>query len=389
MEKLKLLIITKNLIAGGIEISMLSFIENMKSMFDIDLMLFNKSGIMVDKLPRDIKVIEGKGILKSLNKACQGENDSNLKLKSNIKQIIIKSVKALGGRKLLSKFVFAGQKLKNEYDIVLCYHGLDKLCAEFALKCAKALNKIIYIHSDVSKYNLDKKLLSDYKKFNKIMCVSKSCSEIFKNKYPKLAHKVDYLYNFQNVDKIKKDAEEFNVEYGEDLNIVSVARLSEEKGHIRSLNVFNRLFNEGYKFHWHIVGDGSTRQEIEKYINDNNMEDYITLYGNQKNPYPYIKFSDLFYLGSYHEAAPMVYSEAMTLGVPVITTRTSSSDELLGDNGFICDNTEEGIYVEFKKILNNKEEIMDVKNKLKNYFYDNDKIKNKFNDFFKEKRDGG
>lgn len=389
MNKTKVLIITKNLIAGGIETSMLSFIENMKSIVDIDLMVFNKSGILMDRLPSDIQVFEGGRILRSLNRACQGGNNNNQQSKKiDIKRLIVKCVKALGGRKILSQFAFVGQKIKNEYDIVLCYNGLDQISADFALKCVKAKQKMIYVHSDVSRYDIKRKMLTNYEQFNKILCVSRSCAEIFKNKYPNLADKVDYLYNFQDIDRIKNGAEEFTVEYGKDVNIVSVSRLSEEKAHLRSLQVFNKLHNEGYRFHWHIVGDGDTRPLIEKYIQDNKMEEYITLHGNQKNPYPYIKSSDIFYLGSYHEAAPMVYSEAMTLGVPVITTRTSSSEELVGDLGFICDNSEEDIYAAFKEILTNTDKITAKKNSLENYSYDNDKIKERFNDMTQKMKVG-
>ena len=35
----------------------------------------------------------------------------------------------------------------------------------------------------------------------------------------------------------------------------------------------------------------------------------------------------------------MVYKEAEVLGVPVLTTNTTSATELVGEKGFVCDNT--------------------------------------------------
>ena len=63
MKKLRILLVNKNMIAGGIETSMLSFIENLKNIAEIDVMLFNKSGILIEKLPKDVNVYEGGFIL--------------------------------------------------------------------------------------------------------------------------------------------------------------------------------------------------------------------------------------------------------------------------------------------------------------------------------------
>ena len=116
---------------------------------------------------------------------------------------------------------------------------------------------------------------------------------------------------------------------------------------------------------------------MEKIIKENSMEGNVILYGNQPNPFPYVKGADLFFLPSLHEAAPMVYAEAMTLGVPVLTTDLVSSKELVGDLGFECYNSDEGVYEGLKFVLTNKREITKKKEMLKNYHYDNEKIKEK------------
>ena len=95
------------------------------------------------------------------------------------------------------------------------------------------------------------------------------------------------------------------------------------------------------------------KTKIENKIKVLQLEDCVKLYGNKTNPYPYIKSADLFYLGSIHEAAPVVFSESRILGTPIITTKTSSAEELVGDNGIICENNEEDIYLSFKQIFEN------------------------------------
>ena len=104
------------------------------------------------------------------------------------------------------------------------------------------------------------------------------------------------------------------------------------------------------------------------------MQDCVTMHGNQKNPYPYIKSAEFLLLSSYHEAAPMVFAEAMFLGVPVVTTETRSAKELVGEKGFVCDNNEKGIYYTLKEIFINRALLENKKNKLLNYDIDNENI---------------
>ena len=76
------------------------------------------------------------------------------------------------------------------------------------------------------------------------------------------------------------------------------------------------------------------------------MEDSIFLEGEQLNPYRYVKNADYFLLPSFHEAAPMVFDEALTLGVPILTTKTLSAVELVESRniGVVCENDEDSIY---------------------------------------------
>ena len=47
-----------------------------------------------------------------------------------------------------------------------------------------------------------------------------------------------------------------------------------------------------------------------------------------------MKASDVFVIRSKSEAASLVICEAMTLGVPIVATRTSASEEFLADDRY-------------------------------------------------------
>lgn len=112
--------------------------------------------------------------------------------------------------------------------------------------------------------------------------------------------------------------------------------------------------------------------KINQMIKEKGLSNDIDLVGKKNNPFVYIKNADFFLLPSFHEAAPMVYGEAISLGVPVVTTNTISAKELIEerDYGIVCENSEEGIYSTLKNIFdgNIKLKKMKIKNNEINKF---------------------
>ena len=184
----------------------------------------------------------------------------------------------------------------------------------------------------------------------------------------------DYLYNTQINDVILQKSTEFNVNFKKGFNLLMVSRLEKEKAHLRFLPIVKKLHEEGIEFNLNIVGGGSLKQNIESYVAENNMQEYVTLYGEQKNPYPYFKEADLFVLVSLYESFGISLIEAMLLSTPVFTTKTCSANEVVGNYGFICENNEQAIYDNLKQVLKNKQWIEEKKKLITSYNYDNDKI---------------
>ncbi len=181
-------------------------------------------------------------------------------------------------------------------------------------------------------------------RFDQVITVSNGCKNHFIKALPELESKVLVVKNFHNYKEIKSKAEISPYQYQKDhYNILTIARLSEEKGIIRTIEIIAKLVKHSPKICWHIVGEGSQRTEIENLIRSYSLDNNIILFGNQDNPYRFMKNADLFLLPSYHEAAPMVLEEAKYLGIPILTTDTISAKEMLEDydSGFICENTNE------------------------------------------------
>ena len=105
-------------------------------------------------------------------------------------------------------------------------------------------------------------------------------------------------------------------------HIVAVGRLEECKGLDLLLNAVNELVNVRGKTNLavSIAGRGSCKAQLEHLTAQNCLEQVVRFAGFQPNPYPLIRSADLYCLTSRYEGMPNVLVEAMSLGVPVLST---------------------------------------------------------------------
>jgi len=387
----KILVVLKDLYTGGIQKSCVNFVNYLsKNNVDVDLVLFNPVGPLREQISDSVHIIETN---KSLLPFAVSQGDAkNRGMAFFIKRTMLAIwCKLFGNKKVLKKALNKQSSIDKQYDIAISFapstgtKSLTVGSAEFVLLKTVAKEKWIFVHGDYARSGLNEPYANNiFSQFDKILCVSKSCAEIMKQANIELSDKVDYLYNVCDAEDIKqKSLEQIESKNNNDFELITVARLSEEKGHIRLLEQLKKLHNEGFKFIYTIVGDGKERQIIENFISQNNMCQYVNMVGNKSNPYPYIKRADLFILPSFHEAAPMVYAESFLCGVPVLSTKTSSAEELIGEYGFICENSEEGIYAELKNILQDISLINNKKSIVEYFDYNNKEILQKLEDWCK------
>jgi len=121
----------------------------------------------------------------------------------------------------------------------------------------------------------------------------------------------------------------------ENKNIISVGRLSYEKGYDELIDVF-KLVNTKYPdWKLNIIGDGTEYEKINKKIKQYNLEDSIKLHGYQKKEYidEYLFNSSIYVLPSRSESFGIVLLEAFSYGLPCIAfDRADGAKELISDN---------------------------------------------------------
>lgn len=122
--------------------------------------------------------------------------------------------------------------------------------------------------------------------------------------------------------------------------IVSVARLFEQKNHELLINAFIEISNQIPDYKLIIYGEGYMRDKLQLIIDEHSMNKRIYMPGNIQNVKEKIYDASLFVLSSDYEGMPNALMEAMCLGVPSIST-----DCPCGGPRFFIDNYENGILV--------------------------------------------
>lgn len=134
------------------------------------------------------------------------------------------------------------------------------------------------------------------------------------------------IYNPIDLDKIhaitpKNDFFDENF-----VNIVTVGRLQVVKNHkflVEAVATFKNV-------RLYIFGEGELRQDLENQIKELNLGNQVFLMGFESNPFQYLKSADFFIFGSIHEGFPNVLMEAMSCGLPILTTNCKSGpDEIM------------------------------------------------------------
>ena len=363
---------------GGVSVLLNDILHNINiKKHNIDVAILHNNGDHLNNLPKEVNIIYGTPFFNTVDLTIK----EVLKTK-NIKKIYSKiRLIFLMKTGLITKRIIKERKrmFNKKYDVEIAFK--DGFCAIFTAY-GNSTKKYHWLQIDYSKYDCNEKYPKLFKevfpKFDKIIAISYSVLNNFKQKYNIEKIKTEIIYNIIDTQKIIDKSEEQKIKYNKNhLNLIAVGRLHDAKGYDRLIDVMNQL-NQEKKLEnvtLRIIGDGPVRDILKNKIKTYNLEDKIIMLGQLNNPFPYVKESDCYILSSRHESFGLVVLEAMILKVPVLATEVASIKEIMEDKyGFITENSEEGIYQGILNIIENKNILKDKKNNLKTYKYDTKKI---------------
>jgi len=178
---------------------------------------------------------------------------------------------------------------------------------------------------------------ASYKHADAIVAVSSGIKQelIEKGCHP---DKVHVIYNPVIDDNLFTQANEFpNHKWfvNKDIKVVlSVGRLVKEKDYPSLLRAF-AIVRKECNANLLILGEGTERGKLQTLINELSISGFVDMPGFVRNPYCYMRHSDVFVLSSITEGMVGVLIEAMALGTPVISTDCPTSPrEILKDGKY-------------------------------------------------------
>lgn len=357
----KILFVVKSMNIGGVEKSLISLLNTIsKDEYDVDVLLLENTGGFLNQIPSwvNVKVLEEYSSIKD------AVNLPPLKvIKTKFKSKDIIGACKLANAYLFSKLFKNGKiyykqvfekvnKIDKKYDIAVAYSSIINYLSWIVCYKVDADIKIGWIHFDISKLVIDRKLFLDlHSKLEKIYVVSQEALDKFCNDFPELKSKCEVKYNVVDSKNILKMADE-DVESLKNDNetiIMTLGRLEKEKGQDIIPQVAEELKEKNMSFKWYLIGDGCLRKSIEEEIKNRGLEDYLILLGTKSNPYPYLKQADIYVQTSVHEGFCITLAEAKVFDNAIISTDFTGAYEQLKSrkNSFVVKRTKN----ELSKIL--------------------------------------
>lgn len=108
---------------------------------------------------------------------------------------------------------------------------------------------------------------------------------------------------------------------------------------INNINLTDRNVFEKYNVKFNIGGDGIYSEKLKQYVKDNNIAKYVRFLGwlDDKKKNEELQKNHIFVLPSYNEGLPIAILEALSYGMPIISTNVGSIEECVCNevNGYI------------------------------------------------------
>lgn len=360
---IRILIVNNNMHMGGVQKALLNLLRQVHASYDITLLLLYKGGELLDQVPSDVRVIEATSPLRFWGMTKYDMTTVGQRLGRSFWAALTRAF----GRGFSFPLAALSQKSVSGFDVVISFlhSGNPKAfyggCNEFVLRCTRAPQKVTFLHNDyrqihaVSAYN--RRMFS---RFDRIASCSEGCKRAFLEVMPEYESKTTVVPNCHDYQAVRKRADEGHVTLDERwLNVVTVARLGREKGVTRAIRALASLGSDATRLRYYVIGDGVELDEAQELVRELNLEDVVLFLGEMLNPYGYMKAADALLIPSYAEAAPLVIGEAACLGTPVLSTRTSSSKEMIEDTGlgWVCENSEIGLRDGLRSLLSHENEV--------------------------------
>lgn len=375
--KKKILFVNDEMTMGGVARILNTFLKMIdRDQYDVDLLVLHKRGELLSEIPSGINVIEGSKFFSCIDRPlseCKGmELFYKLRLLFYMKTDLIKNKIVSERNKILNKHYDIEFSAKEGFCTIFTGYGDSDLKANWV--------QVDYKESNYSSHHMG--LVRDALTH---IDMNIACSNQVRDSYQELfgVNRICVVHNLVDEDRIRNmSLEPCDLKLDDKkINIITVARFHPQKAVDRLIRAYSKL--KDY-YNLIIIGDGGLKDYLYNLAKELNCFDDISWLGLKSNPYPYVRKCDLFVMSSLYEGYPTMTVESLLSDTPVLTTLVAGVSEQIDDsNGWIVENSEEGLFNKLDEIKNDKANLLKLKKNLENYHYDNENILNRYYEIFK------
>ncbi len=217
-------------------------------------------------------------------------------------------------------------------------HAHNAMQAGFVAKQVKDSLAIPYIITEHSTYfslndiaeNDKQNLLSVYNSANKVICVSNQFKNLLNSKIGSVEKGIDVIPNF--IDTAYFSPSEYSLnKLSDDKHIFCVCYHEKKKRLDRLINAFYYVKEKYPKAKLTIGGNGTETKSLKELVNNLDLNESVNFTGflSKSEVRRFLDIVDLFVLSSDVETFGVVLIEAMSMGVPVISTNSGGPEDIV------------------------------------------------------------
>lgn len=362
----KVLFMLSSMNIGGVEKSLLSLLSELSpEEYQVTILLLEKKGGFLELLPQWVEIKEATWF-REIKPVIMGSPYETI-LNYFKKFKFLNGMRFINGyymdQKKGNRFKYYEQILKSipnqdeVYDVAIAYAAPTEIIDAYVAYKIKAAKKISWIHFDVSQFPINEQLYSHlWDKYDELYVVSQEAKRKLIHKFSQYKEKCTVQYNIisqeliQQMSNAKADIS-FDINY---FNILTVGRLSKEKGQDLAIEALYYLKRDGYKVRWYCVGNGNAKKEYQQLVKKYQLEEDFIFINATSNPYPYMKQADLYVQPSRHDGYCLTLAEALCLEKQVVSTKFAGAIEQIidGQNGYLVNTSVSDLVNKIKSLIN-------------------------------------
>ena len=261
--------------------------------------------------------------------------------------------------------------IKDDYDIEVSFTIMNPA---FPFSKRVEVKKIAWIHGSIEAFleenqaHYRKNHFEQLSHADKIIAISKKTRESIETVYPMFSDKIQTIYNGYDFTSLLEKSEEVTPVTLENNSICVIGRLEELKGTDRVLEVFTKLEQELSDIHLYYIGSGEQEIFLKGEVERLQLQNKVHFLGYQKNPYSILKQAKVLLSLSKQEGFSGAVVEAVTLGIPFVSTNVGGALELSNEG-------------QFGEVIETNQEAIDA---LKKYITGKRKISENYSEFIQQ-----